>query len=337
MALWLVRAGKYGEREDFALQNNLALIGWEELPDLSYIKVRKELTTLLKKSYPDLNPKTLMNWESQIWPFVKEISVGDLIALPLKHRAVIAIGEFTGDYCFIGDNPINARHVRPVKWLNEFPRNQFGQDLLYSLGAAMTVCRIRRNNAESRVRNILAGKKDIQTTISDSSIAVESESLVDLEEIARDQITSYINRELKGHGLARLVGAILQAQGYQVRVSPEGPDGGVDIIAGRGTLGFESPRLVVQVKSSDTPIDVGVLRELQGVISSFGAELGLIVAWGGYRGTVEKEAARQFFKIRLWDAKDLVLNLQENYERLPENIQAELPLKRIWALVKEEE
>ncbi len=159
----------------------------------------------------------------------------------------------------------------------------------------------------------------------------------DLEQFARDQISNHINQKFKGHGLARLVGAVLQAQGYQVRIAPEGPDGGVDIIAGQGALGFEPPRLVVQVKSSDTPVDVGVLRELQGVINNFGADLGLIVAWGGYKGTVEKEAARQFFKIRLWDADDLVQMVQENYDHLNEDIQAELPLKRIWTLVQEEE
>jgi restriction system protein len=133
------------------------------------------------------------------------------------------------------------------------------------------------------------------------------------------------------------VGAILQAQGYTIKISPEGADGGVDIIAGKGALGLEHPHLAVQVKSSISPVDVSVLRELKGVMSSFDADLGLLVAWGGYRGTVEKEANRQFFKIRLWDSNDLVTMLQTYYEQLPADIQAELPLKRIWALVPEEE
>jgi len=338
MALWLVRAGKYGEREDFALQNKVAVIGWEELTDLSSFKTRKELASLLLKTYPDLKPKTLMNWESQLWAFIHEIAKGDLIALPLKHRAVIAIGDVEGDYRFEKNNPPDALHVRPVKWLNEFPRNQFGPDLLYSLGAAMTVCRIRRNKAEERVRNLLAGKKDIPIIIPGHAPGEgEGEAPFDLEQFARDQISNFVNQKFKGHGLARLVGAILQAQGYQVRVAPEGPDGGVDIIAGRGALGFEPPRLAVQVKSGDAPVDVAVLRELQGVMSTFSADLGLIVAWGGYKSTVEKEATRQFFKIRLWDADNLVQMVQEYYDHLPETIQAELPLKRIWTLVQEEE
>jgi len=57
----------------------------------------------------------------------------------------------------------------------------------------------------------------------------------------------------------------------------------------------------------------------------------------GFRGVVEKEAVRQYFKIRLWDADNLVQMIQENYDNLPEDIQSELPLKRIWILLPEEE
>ena len=41
-----------------------------------------------------------------------------------------------------------------------------------------------------------------------------------------------------GHGLATLVNAILEAQGDTTHQSPEGPDKGVDIVAGRGPMGF---------------------------------------------------------------------------------------------------
>ena len=338
MTLWLVRAGKHGEREDFALENNTAVIGWNEIPDLSGIKTRKELLELLHKTYPNEKDKTLKNWEAQLWAFSQKIKPGDLVALPLKRRSVIALGWVEGAYNYKSENPVDAHHNIPVKWVGEFPRAHFGQDLLYSLGSSQTVCRIERNNAEERFKNVLAGKKD--TPLKAPDIASDEnvdDTTFDLEQYARDQIVKYINSEYKGHDLQRLVGAILEAQGYTIKIAPEGPDGGVDIIAGRGTLGFEPPRLVVQVKSSDSPVDVGVLRELQGVMSNFGADLGLFVAWGGYRGSVEKEAARLFFKIRLWDSSDLVMMLQTYYEQLPADIQAELPLKRIWALVPGEE
>jgi restriction system protein len=335
MALWMVRAGKLGEREDFALQNNVAAIGWEELSDLAILKDRREISELLHKTYPDENPNRLRNWEGQLWAILHEMKNGDLVALPLKHRSAIAFGEICGDYKYLPENPFGTKHTRPVMGWKEFPRNQFDSDLLYSFGAQSTVCRIHRNQAEERIRAFLDGKP---FKLSPTTLGIEKDqSEFDVEQFARDQIVNHINTKLKGHGLAYLVGAVLTAQGYETRISPEGPDGGVDIIAGCGQLGFESPRLVVQVKAYDAPVDVSVLRELSGVMDTFGADHGLIVSWGGFKSSVEREASRQFFKIRLWDADDLVRMVQENYDKLPEDMQAELPLKRIWALVTESE
>ena len=338
MALWLVRAGKYGERESLALDNGLAVIGWDDLPNLSGVRTREELYDLLEKTYPDVKRNTLLNWQSQIWLFVREIQIGDLVALPLKSRSAIVLGEVTGAYQYRQDLPLGARHTRPVAWRKELPRSAFDRDVLYSLGAFMTVCRIQRNNAEERVRALLAGEPiPAPVATPGTGEGTEWEAPADLEEYALDQIRDYIARKFKGHDLARLVGAVLEAQGYKVQVSPEGPDGGVDIIAGNGPMGFDQPRLVVQVKSGDSPVDVKVVRELQGVMKNFGAGHGLLVAWGGYRGNVSKEAARLFFEVRLWDADDLVKAVLANYENLPDALQAELPLKRIWVLVPSEE
>jgi restriction system protein len=204
----------------------------------------------------------------------------------------------------------------------------------------MTVCRIQRNRAEERVTAMLSGKAAPNVPFSKTPADGESEegdALPDLDEYARDQIRGFISRNFRGHDLTRLVAAVLRAQDYQMRISPAGPDGGVDIIAGKGALGFDHPKLAVQVKSGDTQADVKVLRELQGVMKNFGAEQGLFVSWGGFKGSVPKEAARLYFEIRLWDAGDLVAMIQEHYNQLPEAIQAELPLKRTWILVSSED
>lgn len=100
-------------------------------------------------------------------------------------------------------------------------------------------------------------------------------------------------------------------------------------------MGFGHPRIAIQVKSGDMPADVSVLRELQGVMPRFGAEHGLIVSWAGFRESVIREARQLFFEVRLWDAGDLVSALQNNYSKLSEELQAEIPLKRIWLLVEE--
>ena len=334
MALWVIRGGAHGEYEDMALEQGIVALGWKEVPDISHCASREDVLALLRKLYPQENPRSLANQASQLWSFVRRMHPRDLVVMPLKNRAVVAIGRVTSEYSYRTDLPDNVHHVRSVQWeRQDVPRSTFRQDLLYSFGALQTVFSVERNNAEARVNSVLKTGKDPGPDGENG----DNERISDLVQLARDQIVQYIESKFKGHGLARLVGAVLQAQGYKVQISSPGPDGGVDIIAGSGPLGLDSPRLCVQVKSGNDPINVNVLRELQGVISNFGAEHGLLVSWGGFRSSVHQEARRKFFQIRLWNADEFVRNLLSNYEKLPDEIQTELPLTRTWILVPEAE
>ena len=336
MTVCLDRAGRHGEQEAQALEEGIAVIGWDELQDLSSCKSKEELLELLKETYSEQKVNTLYNWRGQLWSFFSRWQKGDLVVLPLKTRSAIAIGRVAGDYKYVPDNQVGARHTRPIKWLQtDIPRTAFDQDLLYSFGAFMTVCQIKRNNAEERIIAILEGKK-LPPPALDQAEEDEAEESPNLELYARDQIRTHITQNFKGHDLERLVSEILRTQGYKTRQVPPGPDGGVDILAGRGAMGFDSPRLCVQVKSSDSPADVNVLRELQGVLKKFGSDQGLLVSWGGFKGMVDKEALQIFFEIRLWDSDDLISALFECHDKLPEDVQAEIPLKRIWTLVPED-
>jgi restriction system protein len=339
MSLWLVRAGRNGEQEENALKHEVAAIGWNDLPDLSFIKTREELKELYEKVSPGSKKNTVANEAGQIWTFIHRIKPDDLIVLPLKLRSAIAIGRVTGKYQYRNNIASNIHHAIDVEWIKtDIPRTAFDQDILYSFGAFMTVCQIQRNNAEERVKKILYGKNGGQSVPEgDTDDDNNSTEVIDVEQVASDQILDYMNRKFKGHDLSRLVEAILQAQGYVTRQSDPGPDGGVDILAGAGPMGFGSPRLCVQVKSSQSPVDVTVLRNLQGALNSFGADQGLLVSWGGFNRAVLEEARRSFFTIRLWDSGDLLEALFKNYDRLPDSLQAELPLKRMWALVLEDE
>ena len=130
--------------------------------------------------------------------------------------------------------------------------------------------------------------------------------------------------------------AVLQADGWVTRISPPGADGGVDILAGRGSLGLDAPRLCVQVKSQNSPADVTVYRTLQGAMQTFKAEQGLLVCWGGVNKVVLAEAKQGHFMVRLWDSHHLVEAIYRNYERLPAETKAALPLTRAWILVAKE-
>ena len=96
------------------------------------------------------------NWAGQVDAFTHRIKQGDLVALPLKTAPAVAFGRVSADYCYDPKAPGPVTHQRPVQWIREdVPRSLIDQDLLFSLGAAMTVCQIRRNNAEQRIEALL--------------------------------------------------------------------------------------------------------------------------------------------------------------------------------------
>jgi len=134
VTVWMVRAGKDGEQEEMALAKSVAVVGWPELPDMTPVSTRQDLRILLEASYPEEKPKTLANWESQLWPLRDTIQEGDIVMLPLKTRSDIAIGRVKGPYAYRADLPRGPFHTRPVDWLKELPRNAFDQDILYSPG-----------------------------------------------------------------------------------------------------------------------------------------------------------------------------------------------------------
>ena len=67
------------------------------------------------------------------------------------------------------------------------------------------------------------------------------------------------------------------------------------------------------------------------------ADQGLLVCWGGFKPTIKREASRMFFKVRLWDQNDLIDQFLMNYDKLNEDLRAELPLKRVWAVASTED
>lgn len=333
MALWCIKGGRTGEREQRMIEHSVVAIGWETLGDLSIFSDKEELMIKYQEAFPDAARRRTAHHVGQLYSFVKRIKIDDLVVVPLKTQSAIAIGEIKSDYLFSEEHGQDMRHIRKVEWIRtDLPRTAFDQDLLYSFGAFMTVCQITRNDAERRVRALLRGE---QTQPVDEE-EIDDQS-ADVEQIARDQLLKHISQKYRGHELARLVEAVLSAQGMTVERMNPGPDGGVDILAGSGAMGFDSPCICVQVKSSDTPVGVDVFRALKGTMDSFNADQGLLVSLGGFKSSTLSEALNSFFRVRLWDSGDLINAIIRYYDKLPDTIQAEIPLKRVWALALEED
>ncbi len=342
MTLWLVRCGRHGEGENLALGGGVVGVGWPEVGDLGPVSDTGDIRELVREAYPDQKTSTVANWTAQLDAFRLKIALGDLVSLPLKTSPAVAFGRVTGAYKYEPGAPESMRHQRSVMWIREdVPRDAIDQDLRYSLGAFLTVCQVKRNDAEARITALLSGPAR-STSGSGTPAAAdgpvsEQAALINLGELSRDQIRQRLAARFQGHELARLVAELLAADGFVTDVSPAGPDGGVDILAGQGGMGFDGAMLAVQVKSGSGVVDAGTLRELQGVMANFGASRGLLVSWGGFTKTARAEARRLFFQIRLWDSDDVIAKVGHVYGRLSPEVQAELPLRRIWTLVAEDD
>jgi len=336
MTLWVVKGGRLGEREDRFLDLSLIGIGWDDMPDLAQFPDREALKARYRETYPQDSEGRVAVQVGQLWAFARSMKEGDLVVAPLKTRSQIAVGRIAGPYRHTTDSGPDMRHVRSVKWLaRDLPRTRFDKDLLFSFGSFLGVSTVTRHDAEARVEAVLSGKAVPAPPPGPEPVAEATGPGRDLARDAKDEIVDFVRGRFKGHDLARLVDAILRAQGYVTHVSPPGPDGGVDIVAGAVPLGFGEPRIVVQVNSSDTPADVTVLRTLKGTMADFRADQGLLVSWGGFKETLIREARNDYFKLRLWNQEELLDALFADYERLDEDLRAELPLKRIWTIARE--
>jgi len=71
-------------------------------------------------------------------------------------------------------------------------------------------------------------------------------------------------------------------------------------------------------------------------MSNISADYGLLVSWSGFKKSVTMEIPKQFFKVRLWEAKTIIEEIFNNYDKLSDEIKTEIPLKRVWMLNLEE-
>jgi len=112
MPLWMVRAGRHGEQEQAAIDNGFVTIGWNELSQPFRNKNQGRIEEIIQRGVPWR--MTIANEVGEIWRFLKEINIGDLVALPLKNQSAIAVGKVTGSYEYRKDFRDIIRHLRKV-------------------------------------------------------------------------------------------------------------------------------------------------------------------------------------------------------------------------------
>lgn len=344
-AAWVIRSGRYGERDQWAIENGCSGGGWREVPDLTEVESREDIQAIVEDVYAQDSPGSQTNSTAQLWALRGRIREGDLMAMPMKTTREIALGRVIGSYEYRPENEPDCRHVVRVDWQRQVARSAIKQDLLYTLGSALTIFSPSRNHAASRLEHVLATGEDVGSTglptttpastphhaaAASSDVVDEPESQPDIELIAHDQITSKIAEEFSGHSFAHLVAELLRAEGFEADEAPPGADGGIDITAGRGVLGLESPKLIVQVKTPQ--IGSEVVAQLNGLVHTHGADYGLLATWAGLSKPARDAVKHQRFRVKVWNSTDIVTAFLRNYEKLPDDICERVPLRQVWML-----
>jgi restriction system protein len=321
--IWGIHAGRTGDADALFLKKKCIAIGWDKMGDLAALKSDREAFKVrLTECYPDSKPGAIPTNAGQMFRFVHEMKPGDLIAYPAKAQRQIHIGRVEGPYHYDPATEPGYPNVRPVAWLKCVPRTHFTQGALHEIGSAMSLFQIR--NYADEFHAALEGKTTPPPVASDPTTALVAE---EMEETTRDFILKRLAQELKGHPFADFVAHLLNTMGYRCRISPEGPDGGIDIIAHKDELGFEPPIIKVQVKSGEGSLGDPVVSALFGKVSH--GEYGLIVTLGSFTSQA-KQFARSKSNLRLIDGTDLVALVLQHYEQFDSRYKGLLPLKRVY-------
>ncbi len=346
---WVIRSGRHGERDAWAMDNGWSGGGWTEIPDLTNVRTRADIEEIVAATFGTESPGLVTTYTGQLYALRHRMEVGDIVVMPRKTAKDLAFGRITSTYQYLAEEADpSRRHVVGVDWQETLPRTAVKQDLLYTLGGATSIFSPSRNKAVARLEHLMVHGTDPGTTAlrtgtasttwssdpSDEGDAVvdEPETTPDIVEVAADEIATKIGEEFAGHDLAHLVAVVLEAEGFEVIESPPGADGGVDILAGRGLLGLESPKIVVQVKTPQVGSEV--ISQLTGLVASQGADYGLIATWAGLSKPARDAVKHQRFKIKVWESADIIEAVQNNYEKLPDDVRLRLPLQRVWMVAR---
>ncbi len=322
--IWGIHAGRTGDADTLFLKKNYIAIGWEKMGDLAqYQGTREAFKAGFTKSYPDATkPGAIRTGSGQPYRFVHEMKQGDLVLYPSKKDRLVHIGKVEGPYQYNPGLEAGYPNQRAVKWLKAIPRTSFTQGALYEIGSAMSVFQVKNYADEFLVG--LEGKASTPPVAEDETVAIIEE---DIEQSTRDFIIKRLAQDLKGHPFAHFVAHLLSAMGYRTRVSPEGPDGGIDIIAHKDELGFEPPIVKVQVKSTEGSTGDQLVSALYGKVSQ--GEYGLFVTLGTFTNPA-RNFARNISNLRLIDGEELVDLILQHYEQFDSRYKGYLPLRKVY-------
>jgi len=330
VVMWKVNAGR---RSKFALdfaELSIVAIGWQEVGDPTQFTHKSELLSAMVETYPDSSSKQVEVSTNQLWRFLKEIKDGDDIITYDPLERVYLIGKIIGPAIYNPEAIDELPTCRKVEWTARAPRDLLSDKAKNVLGAILTLFLVRQEVSEE-INRIARNLND--NIVPEKSVGFDdnAEVIDDPFETIEEQALERIKDRLMGLGwddMQEIVAALLRALGYRTIVSPAGPDRGKDILASRDGFGFESPRIVVEVKHRKDAMGAPEIRAFLGGRHS--DDRGLYVSMGGFTREAHFEAERALTATHLMTLDGLARAIVDNYESIDEKGRKLLPLTRLY-------
>jgi restriction system protein len=326
-AMWMVRAERGGKLFDQFKEDKLVAMGLE-IGSISDLKNRKMIAERIQKELPSWQTGKVNAWAGMLHRFQNIISVGDGVITYDPSRRRYLVGIITSECIYDATTVPGDPFIRKVEWRGEVARDDLALSTKNSLGAISTLFKLSTESIED-IERALSGEKPDKTEQDEAEQdSEEVELLKDIESKSIEFIKDRISR-LDWDEMQELVAGVLRAMGYKTRISPTGPDRGKDIVASPDGFGFESPRIVVEVKHRS-----GSTMGAQDIRSFLGGrhkdDKGLYVSTGGFTKDAYYEAERANIPLTLMDLEGLVEALLAIYPSLDIESQRLVPLKIIY-------
>ncbi len=339
ITMWMVRAGEAGFMFEAFKEGSRVSIGWQDLGDLSTLQSREDFYRAVSNAYPSSKKGQMIASAGQAFRFVREIKVGDSVVTYDRSERIYLVGNVRNDYEFALQLSSEQPNIRRVQWHGQVSRDSLSVSARNSLGSISTLFVIPPEVADE-IQCLLAGRQTERKTSQNTDLKNDSISLTD---VAGDILVDDLYKDIQAKGLEftkdkvnqldwqemqELVAGLLRAMGYKTRISPSGSDRGKDIVASPDGLGFEDPRIVVEVKHRTAAMSSQDIRSFLG--GRHENDKGLYVSTGGFTKDARYEAERARIPVTLMDLDDLVKALLEHYEKMDLDMQRLIPLRKVY-------
>lgn len=325
--MWMVRSASGGRLADECVERKVVAIGWEKVGDLTAFPDKEALRASLRQHRPNASSGNELSSASQLLRFRDELEIGDRVITYDSGTRTYHVGTIAGAYAYSPNIITGYPNIRRVKWEGRVDRDRLTVTSRNCLGSTLTLFRVPGATAQE-IERLLEGPAAFDEVPQADAEKVEEESLLERYKEEAFEITKDRINRLDWDELQELVAGLLRAMGYKTRVAAPGPDRGVDIMASPDGFGFESPRIMVEVKHRGDSIGAQEIRSFIG--GRHKDDKGMYVSTGGFTKEARYEAERANIPVFLMDLNELVKALYRHYESMDIDSQSLIPLKKIY-------